>query len=79
MEDDWIDGVKSRGLTGAFSVVLDVLEPLGPLGAQVLYVAQPLAGVFGWRRAVGDLADALETPGGVDALRRRLSDDARSD
>jgi len=68
----WIDAARSRGLTGALDLMFDVLEPVGPLGAQVLYVVQPLAGIFGWRQAVGDIATALEEPGGVDGLRRTL-------
>ena len=68
----WIDVARRRGLTGALDLVFDVLEPVGPLGAQMLYVVQPMAGVFGWRQAVGEIAIALEEPGGVAALRRQL-------
>lgn len=69
---DWKQTIKERGWTGAFGVFLDVVEPLGPLGAQVLYIMQPLSGVFGWRDAVGDIAQALEQPGGIEQIRRDL-------
>lgn len=73
--NDWIQAVKTRGLGRALSVLLDALEPLGPLGAQILWVAQPVSGLFGASKAVGELADALEQPGGIEDLRRRLHDD----
>jgi len=75
----WIAAARERGLTGALDVILDVLEPIGPLGAQVLYIVQPISGVLGWRQAVGDIATALEEPGGVDALRRALHTDDTPD
>lgn len=54
--------------------MLDVLEPVGVLGAQVLYVLQPVAGVIGMRAAFSEIARALETPEGVEALRQQLED-----
>ncbi len=71
---EWIEGARARGLGTALGVALDVLEPLGPLGAQALWLLQPACGIFGARRAVGDIATALEEPGGVDRLRRLLED-----
>ncbi len=68
-EHTWIKQARERGLDGALGVALDVLEPLGPLGAQVLWVLQPALGLLGARKAVGDIADALEEPGGIDRLR----------
>lgn len=73
----WVDEVKARGLGDALSIALDALEPLGPLGAQALFIAQPFAGLFGAAGAVGDLAQALEEPGGVEALRRLLDDESQ--
>lgn len=75
LEKDWIQAVKSRGLTDALGLMLDVLEPLGALSAQVLWVVQPAAGVLAWRQAVGDIAQALEEPGGVERLRQQLNSD----
>lgn len=72
--DDWLAALQDRGMGPALHLLLDVLAPLGALGAQLLYVAQPLAGVFGWRERLGHIADALEQPGGMDALRRRLDE-----
>lgn len=72
---DWVDAVKARGFGGILRVTLDAFEPLGALGAQLLYVAQPLSGVFGWRETVGKIAQSLEEPGGIDAIRRRLDSD----
>lgn len=76
-EAEWVEAVRARGWQHAASTVLDVLEPLGPLGAQVLWVAQPAARlVGGWNDALGTLALALEAPGGIERLRRALEADA---
>jgi hypothetical protein len=74
-ESDWLADIQERELGAAFGLLLDALAPLGPLGAQVLYVAQPIAGVLGgsvWREAAAGLAEALEAPGGVETLREKL-------
>ncbi|HLV37444.1 MAG TPA: hypothetical protein VKY59_20160 [Spirillospora sp.] len=71
---DWIQQAKVRGFAAPLRILLDVLEPLGPLGAQVLYVAQPVSRVLGASEAVRHLAEALEEPGGIDRLRERLDD-----
>ncbi len=71
----WIQHIKARGLGHALSTALDVLEPLGPLGAQALWVAQPVLGLFVARETLGGLADALEQPGGVERLRQMLENE----
>ncbi len=74
---DWLTQLHKRDLDGPLGVALDALAPLGPLGAQLLYVAQPLLGIMGghlWRDAAAGIAQALEKPGGVDALRAQLDE-----
>lgn len=71
---DWIEQVKRRGLVTPVRVLLDIVEPLGPLGAQILWVAQPVSGLFGASSVVGQLAKTLEEPGGIDHLRHRLDE-----
>ena len=73
---EWVEAVRLRGWSGAARVLLDVLEPVGPLGAQILWIFQPLSSVFGWRQTVAEIARALEEPGGVEALRRELEADS---
>ena len=72
---DWIIRAKNRGFDGALTLLLDALAPLGPLGAQILWVMQPLSGWFGWDDAIGGLAEALEAPDGIERLRQRLEAD----
>lgn len=75
-EYEWLEKVRARGWENALSLALDVLEPLGPLGAQLLWVAQPAARVIGgWGDALTGLAQTLEEPGGVERLRRLLDGD----
>jgi hypothetical protein len=73
--ESWAGAIRRRGLTDVAHLLLNVLEPVGPLGAQALWAFQPLLGLFGWKQVVGELAQTLEQPGGVDLLRRQLSDD----
>ena len=73
-EQDWIQQVKARGLAVPLRVLLDVLEPLGPVGAQFLYVAQPAASLLGGAQMMGHIAAALEEPDGVEHLRQLLDD-----
>jgi hypothetical protein len=71
---EWMQEARARGLDGALGVALDMLEPLGPLGAQLIWVAQPVLGVWMPRDILGHLAEALETPGGIEQLRQQLED-----
>lgn len=75
-DNDWIHRARVRGLGNFLSVALDILEPLGPLGAQFIFIAQPALGLLVGRDTLSALANALESPGGVEALRRQLEDDA---
>jgi hypothetical protein len=77
IESDWIKQIKARGLGGVFGVLLDIIEPLGPLGAQLLWVAQPTMRIFGAEEILGHVAQALEEPGGIERIRHLLNDDAR--
>ncbi len=73
--DDWIHEIRARGWGSVLITALDVLEPLGPVGAQMLWIAQPAARLIGgWGDAVGGLAQALEEPGGIERLRQLLDD-----
>ena len=75
-EYEWIGKIKARGWGDALSTALDILEPFGPLGAQLLWVAQPAAHwIGGWGEPLGALAQALEAPDGVERLRAMLDDE----
>ncbi len=68
----WRHHLRTTPLVELLALLLDVTEPLGPLGAQVLWVAQPALGLMVSREAVADLAQVLERPGGVAWLRAQL-------
>jgi hypothetical protein len=72
---DWVDKAKKHGFGNILSLVLDGLKPLGPLGAQLLWILQPASGLFGWRKAIGELAETLEEPDGIDQLQQRLHEE----
>jgi hypothetical protein len=72
--NDWIQQAKSRGWGDFLSLAFDALEPLGPLGAQVLWTAQPALSLFVSRSTLHSLAQALDEPGGMERLRQQLEE-----
>ncbi|MCU0495739.1 MAG: hypothetical protein MUF87_00145 [Anaerolineae bacterium] len=75
MDEHWITQIKVRGLAGIISWGLTILEPFGAFGANLLYVLQPTFGILGWGAPIQDIAQALETPGGIEALQQQLQED----
>lgn len=69
---DWVIQLQSRGLGEALGLALDVLEPLGVLGAQLIWVAQPVLGVWLNRDTAQNIARTLETPGEIAHIRHFL-------
>jgi hypothetical protein len=72
--DTWIEAAKARGWDSSLLLMMDVIEPISPLASQMLWVVQPMAGVFGAHEAVRQIAEALETPEGLKALREKLNE-----
>jgi hypothetical protein len=73
-EYSWLQHIKARGLENILSAALDVLEPLGPLGAQAVWLLQPALGIFVSRTALDNIARALEEPDTLERLRSHLED-----
>ena len=69
---EWVTQLQARGLGDALGLALDVLEPLGVLGAQLIWLAQPVLGVWFNRDMVRSIAQTLETPGEVEHIRHFL-------
>lgn len=72
-QEDWVDGVNKRGLGGVLETLLDIAAPFGTLGAQLLWVAQPVSGLLGWHAIVGEVARVLEDPDEIERVRQRLN------
>ena len=70
-----IQSLKRRDAANWTLLLLDAMEPVAPLLAQSLWIAQPLATPFHARDAVAELAEALETPEGIMRLKQRLADE----
>ena len=73
---NWIERAKRRGNANFLLSLLDAIEPIAPVVAQGLLVAEPLALLWGGGGALRALSEQLEEPGGVQALRRQLADEA---
>lgn len=74
-DDDWLAQALNRGWAPSLHLLLDVVEPVGPLVAQVAWVLQPASMIFGAGEIVRGLANALETPEGIAAIRQRLAEE----
>ena len=68
----WVDQIRSTSWEGPFRLALDVLEPLGALGAQLMWVAQPTLRLFIQPDVIKDIALTLEDPDGFERLREQL-------
>lgn len=75
-QSDWIEAAKRRGNAPLLLSLLDVIEPIAPVLAQGLLVAEPLALLWGGGGALRALSEQLEAPGGLEALRRSLAEEA---
>ncbi len=69
----WATSLHAVGLDGLAGSLLGAAAPFSILGAQVLWVAQPVLGLVMSRDEVGDLAHLLSDPEGVAWLRETLS------
>ncbi len=69
---EWVTQMQARGLGDVLGLALDVLEPLGVLGAQLIWVAEPVLGVWFNRDTVRSIAQTLETPGEVEHIKHFL-------
>jgi hypothetical protein len=69
----WSARLRSMGLNDVVGALLDAAEPFGPLGAQMLWVAQPALGLFMASDEVDGLARVLDDPLGMAWLRSELS------
>jgi hypothetical protein len=68
-----VERFKRAGWGDALLAALDLIEPVGIVGAQFLYIVQPMARLMGDRQGeISTLAGLLETPEGFATLRQML-------
>jgi hypothetical protein len=75
----WSSRLRALGLNGIVGALLDAAEPFGPLGAQLLWVAQPVVSLMLPSDEVDGLARLLDDPAGVAWLRSELTGAASED
>ncbi|GAB4572590.1 MAG: hypothetical protein Kow0077_12440 [Anaerolineae bacterium] len=68
----WGAWLRELGLDGLVGALLEAAEPLSPLGAQLLFVAQPALDVFWPAESIGRWAERLEDPETIAWMRTRL-------
>jgi hypothetical protein len=71
---DWLKAVRGSSWGDWLLTALDAFEPLAPLGAQVILMAQPWLSQTGGERW-GSLARALESAEGIERVRACLRDE----
>jgi hypothetical protein len=72
----FVAAIKARGWEAIAAALIDALAPLGAIGAQLVYVAQPAARAFGVPNdLLTGLAGALENPDALARIRAGLDDD----
>jgi hypothetical protein len=69
----WSAALRAMGLDGLAGTFLDAVEPLGPLGAQILWVAQPTLGLVMPSDEIDGLALLLDEPDGFAWLRAEFT------
>lgn len=69
----WRKQIDHLGVGGIINTLLLAFAPLAPFGAQLIYVAQPVVGLWVKRDTLNQWADLLENPSGVDWLRQHLT------
>jgi hypothetical protein len=75
--ETWRNQLADIGLDGLVASLAEAVRPLGPLAAQVLWVAQPTLGALDrtLSQEAGVLADLLHDPAALDNLLTQLTAD----
>lgn len=77
-QSDLIEGtvrqIQKWGLAGIASAILDSCRPITFIGGQLLWMVQPIFGIFTDYNKIGGIAQLLEQPDAVELLRSRLEE-----
>ncbi|MCI0708648.1 MAG: hypothetical protein L0154_00655 [Chloroflexi bacterium] len=69
----WRTRIEELGVGGIVDTLLLAFAPFAPIGAQLLYIAQPVMGLFVERNVISRWARLLEEPDGLEWLRVQLT------
>lgn len=69
----WRTRIEELGVGGIVDTFLLAFAPFAPIGAQLLYIAQPIMGLFVERNVISRWAVLLEEPDGIEWLRVQLT------
>jgi hypothetical protein len=72
MKTHLIQWIHDRGWSDFAVILLEIIEPLAPLGAGALWIVQPVLGVFIARDTIADMAQLLDSPTELAGLRESL-------
>ena len=76
--DQIVTSLRQHGLHTAALTLLEVGQPLAFIGGQLLWLAQPALALFWPSSQVCQLAQLMEDPAAVAALRQHLAADEAS-
>ena len=71
--EHWAARLEALGMGGLMSALLHAMRPVAPLGAGMLWIAQPALGLFIDRDDVAGWARVLEDPDALMWLSARLA------
>jgi hypothetical protein len=71
-EARWLKRLEQTRMMGLAEVGLALLQPVSPLVAQLLYVAQPVVGKFDHHHDLKYFAELLEDPAAFEQFADRL-------
>ncbi|MBZ0306846.1 MAG: hypothetical protein K8I82_12325 [Anaerolineae bacterium] len=74
----WREHLQHVGLLDFAGLLLDVAEPLSPIGAQLLWVAQPALSLLIAPEKVASWAETLQDPQQVARFREQLEQEESS-
>ena len=70
---DWAERLRALGLGEVAALLCNAVRPLAPIGAGLLWIAQPALGMFVEKDRVGRLAGLLEDPDALARLGEQLA------
>jgi len=71
---EWAARLERWGIAPIAPIMMQVLQPLGFVGSQLVLFGQPLLTLFADAQSFEELSSLLDDPDALDQIERRLTD-----